>query len=282
MLRAAMDREARVSLDAYRCLYSASAATEIGGVTVLRAEAAPLSPMLNRIVGLGVDEPASEAVLDAALAAIGDDVACYVALAPQAQPTELADWLRIRGLEPGWGWMSFRRNVEPVARRPTSLELVRVGSAEAQDFGRIVATGYGLPDAVVPWTAQAPSLGWECWLAVDSDEPAAAAGVSSPRASGTSVSRRRCWSIEAREPRTRCSPRGSITRGRRDATSSSPRPASVAATFLPTRIATSSAPASGRWPCAPTGSGRRPPRARRIRSRASAAAGNGRPSARGG
>jgi GNAT superfamily N-acetyltransferase len=177
MLRAAMDREARVSLDAYRCLYSASAVTEIGGVTVLRAEAAPLSPMLNRIVGLGVGEPASEAVLDAALAAIGDDVACYVALPPQTRPTELADWLRIRGLEPGWGWMSFRRNVEPAARRPTSLELVRVGSAEAQDFGRIVATGYGLPDAVVPWTAQAPSLGWECWLAVDGDEPAAAAGL---------------------------------------------------------------------------------------------------------
>jgi GNAT superfamily N-acetyltransferase len=64
-----------------------------------------------------------------------------------------------------------------VPRRPTSLDLVRVGPAEAQDFGRIVATGYGLPDAVVPWTAQAWNLGWECWLAVDGDEPAAAAGL---------------------------------------------------------------------------------------------------------
>ena len=172
-----MDREARVSLDAYRCLYAWSAVTEIGGVTVLRAEAAPQSPMLNQIVGLGVDEPATEAVLDAALEAIGDDVTCYVAVVPEAQPAELAGWLRERGLEPGWGWMSFRRNLEPVPRRSTSLDLVRVGPAEAQDFGRIVATGYGLPDAVVPWTAEAWNLGWECWLAVDGDEPAAAAGL---------------------------------------------------------------------------------------------------------
>jgi GNAT superfamily N-acetyltransferase len=172
-----MDREARVSLDAYRCLYAERDVSEIGGVTVLRADAAPMSPMLNQIVGLGVDEPATEGVLDAALEAIGDDVACYVAVAPEARPAELADWLQARGLEPGWGWMSFRRDLEPVARRATSLRLARVGAAEAHDFGRVVATGYGLPAAVVPWAARAPNLGWDCWLALDGDEPAAAAGV---------------------------------------------------------------------------------------------------------
>ena len=36
MLRAQMDREARVSLAAYSCLYPD--AVELGGVTVLRAE----------------------------------------------------------------------------------------------------------------------------------------------------------------------------------------------------------------------------------------------------
>ena len=175
MLGAAMDRESRVSLAAYRCLYAN--AVEIGGVSVLRAEAAPESPMLNQVVGLGVDEPATEEALDAVLRAIGADVSCYVAVAPGARPAELTCWLRDRGLEPGWGWMSFRRGVEPVEARPTSLRLVRVGAAEARDFGRIVTTGYRLPAAVVPWAAQAPDLGWDCWLAVDGDEPAAAAGL---------------------------------------------------------------------------------------------------------
>jgi GNAT superfamily N-acetyltransferase len=177
MLRAAMDREARVSLDAYRCFYPESDVAEIGGVTVLRSEAAPMSPMLNQIVGLGVDEPATEAVLDAALEAIGDDVTCYVAVAPEARPAELAAWLRDRGLEPGWGWMSFRRGLERVPTRSTSLRLVRVGDAEAQDFGRIVATGYDLPEAVATLTARAWTVGWDCWLALDGDEPAAVAGL---------------------------------------------------------------------------------------------------------
>ncbi len=170
-----MDREARVSLAAYRCLYPG--AVELGGVTVLRANAAPLSPMLNQIVGLGVDEPATEAALDEALAAIGDDVSCYVSVAPSARPDSLTGWLRDRGLEPSWGWMTFRRGVDGVTERPTSLRLVRVGPAEAPAFGQIVATGYGLPQTVVPWAAQAHAAGWDCWLALDGDRPAAAAGV---------------------------------------------------------------------------------------------------------
>ncbi len=172
-----MDRERRVSLAAYRRLYADADAVEFDGITVLRAAAAPLSPMLNQIIGLGVDEPATETALDRALTAIGDDVACYVAVGPEARPAELLQWLSARGLEPGWGWMMFRRGTQPTPAPSTSLRLVRVGADEALDFGRIVATGYGLPEAVVPWTAKAYELGWDCWLALEGDEPAAAAGV---------------------------------------------------------------------------------------------------------
>jgi len=172
---AKMEREERVSLAAYRCLYPD--AVEIGGVTVLRADAAPTSPMLNQILGLGVDTPATEVALDAALAAIGEDVSCYVAVAPGAAPPELLDWLRTRGLEPGWGWMSFRRGLEDIPEQPTTLTLVKVGPAEAEAFGGIVATGYGLPGAAAAWAAETHGLGWDCWLALDGDEPAAAAGL---------------------------------------------------------------------------------------------------------
>ncbi|MEO5633170.1 GNAT family N-acetyltransferase [Gaiella sp.] len=170
-----MKREGRVSLAAYRCLYPE--AVILGGVTVLRADAAPTSPMLNQIVGLGVDAPATEDALDAALATIGDDVSCYVAVAAEARPPELVDWLLARSLEPGWGWMSFRRGLEEIPERPTQLTLVRVGPVEAEAFGRIVATGYGLPDAAAAWASRAHELGWDCWLAADGDEPAAAAGL---------------------------------------------------------------------------------------------------------
>ena len=170
-----MNREARVSLAAYRCIYPGAVA--LGGVTVLRAREAPLCPMVNRVAGLGVDELATEAALDEAFTAMGDDVSCYVSVAPEARPVTLAGLLRERGLELGWGWMAFRRGVEAVPKPTTSLRLVRVGPAEAQAFGRVVATGYGLPDSVVAWAANAHEVGWDCWLALDGDEPAAAAGV---------------------------------------------------------------------------------------------------------
>jgi GNAT superfamily N-acetyltransferase len=170
-----MGREERIAVAAFRRLYPD--AVELGGVTVLRAEVALASPMLNQIIGLGVDEPATEQALDEALAAMGDDATCYVAVEHGARPDELPDWLRSRGLEPGWGWMWFRRGVEPLPEPETPLRLVEVGAAEAEDFGRIVATGYGLPDAAAAWAAQAPEAGWDCWVALDGDEPAAAAAM---------------------------------------------------------------------------------------------------------
>ena len=44
--------------------------------------------MVNRVVGLGIAEPATEEALDAALSAMGDDVSCYVSLATEAQPDD--------------------------------------------------------------------------------------------------------------------------------------------------------------------------------------------------
>lgn len=170
-----MNRDERVALEAFRHLYPDP--VEIGGATVLRSPSAPGSPMLNRIVGLGAAEPATEEALDAALAAMGGDATCYVSLLPGARPPELASWLHARGLEPGWGWMSFRRGVHDPAGGETSLRLAEVGPDEAEAFARVVATGYGLPDASVPWIAETPERGWACWLALAGDEPAAAAAL---------------------------------------------------------------------------------------------------------
>jgi GNAT superfamily N-acetyltransferase len=170
-----MTREERVAVDAYRVLYPDAA--DVAGAVVLRMPAAPSSPMLNRIVGLGVGAPATEAALDAAVAAMGTEVTYYVAVAPNAEPPALAGWLQARGFEPGWGWMSFHRGVEDMPAAGTSLRLVEVGPDEAEAFGRVVATGYGLPAGAATLAARAHELGWTCWLALDGDEPAAAAAL---------------------------------------------------------------------------------------------------------
>jgi GNAT superfamily N-acetyltransferase len=174
--------------------------------------------------------------------------------------------------------MSFRRGLEPVERRPTALRLVRVGAAEARDFGRIVVTGYGLPAAAAPWAAEAPNLGWDCWLALDGDEPAAAAGVFMAEGVGY-------LGFAATLPEHRgMGGQNALLAERIDHAREAGCDVVVTETGelreeLPS--ATSSGPASRRWRCVPTGSGRcstLPPRARRIRSRASAAGGSEPPS----
>ena len=53
----------RISLDAYLPIYGPGA-IDVAGATCLRAPHAPDSPMVNRVVGLGVDGPVDEARLD--------------------------------------------------------------------------------------------------------------------------------------------------------------------------------------------------------------------------
>jgi GNAT superfamily N-acetyltransferase len=172
---AGLTRDERVALRAYEAL---SVSTKAGGATVLHVPGAPDSPMLNRVVGLGVDRPATEDELDEAIAALPRGVAFYVAVAPRARPAELPEWLAARGLEPSWGWMAFRRGVEDPPPAQTSLRLVEVATAaERAAFARVARASYGLPEAIEASLAGAPDRGWQCWLALAGDEPAGVAGM---------------------------------------------------------------------------------------------------------
>ena len=99
-------------LEAFRDFYAVAPdglgarAEEIGGALCLRLDAAPSAAMFNRVLGLGLSEPATEAGLDEIVAFFGEGPHWCVALAPQAEPPELVTWLERRGLAPGYGWTS--------------------------------------------------------------------------------------------------------------------------------------------------------------------------------
>jgi GNAT superfamily N-acetyltransferase len=150
---------------------------DLDGTLVLRAPDAPHSPMLNRILRLGVERPADEALLAAAIEAM-EGLRHYVSLSPDAEPPELSRWLQARGYEPGWGWMQFARGVDEVPAPATRLELVEVGQEQAAAFAGVVRRAYELPEATETRLAAIPLLpGWTCWLALAGGEPAGAAGL---------------------------------------------------------------------------------------------------------
>jgi GNAT superfamily N-acetyltransferase len=170
-----MSREERVMLAAYAAVQET---VQLDGAVVLLGPEAPGSPMLNRVVGLGTRRPATEQDVDAAMAAVPEGTTFYVAVSPTARPAELTSWLQSRGLEPGWGWMLFRRGIDEPRRALTGLQLVQVGDATtAAVFGRIVRIGYGLPETFDRAAADAWRRGWECWVALAGDEPAGAAAL---------------------------------------------------------------------------------------------------------
>lgn len=169
-------RAERLSVAAYRSAL-ADGVVELDGATALRVPAAPESPMLNRIVELGVHGPATEAQLDAAIETMAG-CRFYVTVSPDAQPPDIPDWLGARGFRPGWGWMQFRRGLDDVPDPDTSLELVEIGRNRAPDFARVVRIAYGLPAAADPAIGAVIGLpGWTCWLAYAGNEPAAAAAL---------------------------------------------------------------------------------------------------------
>jgi GNAT superfamily N-acetyltransferase len=166
-----------IGVTAYRSLLEAGGAVEVGGVVCLRTPLAPDSPMVNRIVGLGVDRPTTEAELDEAIAAMGE-LTFYVSVEPEALPPALPDWLAARGLEPSWGWMRFERGNQPAPLVATALEIKRIGPEQGAEFARIQRIAYDLPEAIEPVLATVPSTpGWSCWIGYDGATPAAAGGL---------------------------------------------------------------------------------------------------------
>jgi GNAT superfamily N-acetyltransferase len=130
--------------------------------------------MLNRVMALGVHEPATDADLDEIADRFGEREH-MVSLSPGAEPADLAEQLRERGYRPGYAWVKFRRAAIAPSPVATDLRLEMIGPARARDFARIVTEGYGMPpEAGEPLAAVVGTPGWACFLALDGDQPAAA------------------------------------------------------------------------------------------------------------
>jgi GNAT superfamily N-acetyltransferase len=146
---------------------------DLGGAVGI---ANPVLPVLmtNRVMGLGVIGPATDAELDEIADRFGEREH-MISLAPGAAPADLADRLRERGYRPGYAWVKFRRSaIEPPVVK-TDLRVELAGPDQAEAFARVVTEGYGMPAAGgEPLLRVVGRPGWACYLAYAGDEPASA------------------------------------------------------------------------------------------------------------
>jgi hypothetical protein len=172
----------RGELEAFRDLYLAAPpglaarVEEVGGAVCIALPETPRSAMFNRVLGLGLEEPATREQLDQIAGVFGPlGVEWCVALAPQAEPPELSAWLAHRGFVPGYAWAKFRRGLAEPAGPETELRVAEAkAGTDAEAFADVFVRAYGTPELLRDWIARLPGrAGWRCFLAFDGDRPAA-------------------------------------------------------------------------------------------------------------
>jgi GNAT superfamily N-acetyltransferase len=170
-------RYERVEAEAFAQLNEAS------GLPLLRVGGAACcaipgldSPMVNRVIALGIERPPTDAELDAIEAFFREaGVRYYVSLAPAAQG-DLELRLRERGFSDGYAWMKFDRGVEPIPARESAL--VVEPTSEGVTFSQVVAAAFELPtEAVSSWSAVMGRPGWHLFLAREGVDPVAAGAL---------------------------------------------------------------------------------------------------------
>lgn len=163
------------------------AAKEVCGLDVRRvdsAEAVVASELdvlaFNRVIGFGVDRPASEGTIDDIVEFYGKAKArrFFVQLSPASSLPNAARWLEARGFRRYNHWVKLYRPVGDVPPFRSDLRVERIGTEHAGEFGAIVASCLGWPAFVGPWVAcLVGQPHWRHYVAFDGRKPVATAAM---------------------------------------------------------------------------------------------------------
>ncbi len=146
----------------------------IGSATVLIAEEVDLI-QYNRVLGLGVAEPATEEMVDGIVGLyrpLGVPFAGQIS--PAARPAELAGWLEARGIRRADNWAKLFRDAQPPAAARTDLRVESIGAEHASAFAEIACGVFGIRALIHPWVkATVGRPGWRHYLAFVGEMPVA-------------------------------------------------------------------------------------------------------------
>lgn len=134
----------------------------------------------NRVMALGMEEPATESVLDQSLDLLSR-FGCrnyMVHLSPFARPPELREWLKARGIPLRGNWAKTYRGDEPAPVVRTDLRIELIGQEWASAFGNIALESFEMPPVLLPlMTGPIGKPGWFNYLGFDGDRPVCTASM---------------------------------------------------------------------------------------------------------
>lgn len=136
--------------------------------------------MFNNVLGLGVEAPATEAELDAALEIYAAKRVrrCMVPVAPCARTRDLGRWLEARGFHRHDHWIRLVRDVSPLPPCPTRLDIGVFGRERSQEYGQLVGEALGHPVALAPMVSGVVEReGWHHFGAFDGSQLVAGAAL---------------------------------------------------------------------------------------------------------
>lgn len=159
-------------------------AARIGSATVVAASGID-APAFNRVLGLGIGEPASEPLLDDIIdwyRATGGS-RLFVKVSPMARPPALFEWLRARGFVHHHNRIRLFRGAQEPPPRATDLHVEEIAVEEiapeqAETFAATLAQAFGWPPRVQPLLVRLVGQpGWKHYLAFDGRTLVAAASL---------------------------------------------------------------------------------------------------------
>ena len=125
---------------------------------------------LNRIVGLGVEVPATREQLARMIDAARQRGTrrLFVQIAPASNPPDIERWIEAEGGTKHNRWVRLWRAVENIPEATTDLEVRQLTENDALRSGEIVAAAFGMPIDLAPWIAATVGKpGWTHYGAFD-------------------------------------------------------------------------------------------------------------------
>ena len=132
--------------------------------------------LLNRVMGVGIQQPATEALLDEIMAYyhLAGVKQFAIQLCPSALPEDLPLWLEARGFTRGDNWAKCYRPPTPPAPVPTALRIEAVHLDQKEQLAQVVAAGFGMPLFIGQFvTANVDQPDWRFYVGYDGDKPVA-------------------------------------------------------------------------------------------------------------